>query len=61
MKKELPTNVISQMKEKLTRLSLPKGFSCCPVLIHINGVHENIIEENFLKACIDFSKILDNG
>lgn len=58
-KKELSANVILQMKEKLDRLSVPRGFSCCPVLIHINGVHESIIEENFLKACIDFSKILE--
>ena len=39
----------SDLKEKLARLSLPRGFSCCPVLIHINGVHENITERNFLK------------
>ncbi len=57
-KKELSTTVIAQMKEKLSKLSLPKGFSCCPVLIHVNGVHESVIEDNFLKACIDFSEIL---
>jgi hypothetical protein len=58
-KNELKTNVISQMKEKLSRLALPRGFSCCPVLIHVNGVHEHMIEGDFLKVCIDFSKILE--
>lgn len=57
-KKEISRKVISQMKEKLARLVLPKGFACCPVLIHINGVSDSIMDENYLKACIDFSKIL---
>lgn len=60
-KKEITSNVVNQMKEKLSRLSLPRGFSCCPVLIHINGVQENIIEDTFLKAYIDFSKIFEEN
>lgn len=58
-KQEIKTNIITEVKEKLSRLSLPRGFACCPVLIHVNGVQDSVMDAEYFKACIDFSTILE--
>jgi uncharacterized protein len=58
-KQEIKTNIINETKEKLSKLLLPKGFACCPVLIHINGVQDSVLDSGYFATCIDFSKILD--
>jgi len=50
--------VIEEVNEKLDRLKLPRGFSCCPVLIHINGVSEAVIDSGYFARIIDFSELL---
>lgn len=57
-KHEVPFSIISEMKQKIDRLHRPKGFSCRPVLIHVNGVHEDVIESDYFAYIIDFSKFL---
>lgn len=58
-KKELDFSFIRQMQQKLQRLVLPRGFSYCPVLIHVNGVKESVIEKNYFTNIIDFSSLLE--
>lgn len=48
------------MKDKLARLVMPKGFACCPVLIHVNGVDDTLKENNYFCSIIDFGQLLDN-
>ena len=50
--------VVSQMQQKLIRLSYPKGYSIRPVLIHVNGVHEEVVRSGFFGNIIDFGRIL---
>src|SRR5262249_10995970 len=50
--------VISEMKEKLEALELPRGFSVRPVLIHVNGVDETVIDSGFFAKIVDFSELL---
>lgn len=57
-KHELKTNLIEEMKHKLERLAMPKGFSSKPVLIHVNGVSEDVLESGFFSNVIDFSELL---
>jgi uncharacterized protein len=52
------TEVIAEVEEKLRRLQLPRGFSCRPVLIHVNGVTEDIIDSGYFARIIDFSELL---
>lgn len=54
----LRKEIISEMKEKLSCLNLPKRFSCFPVLIHVNGVSESVEESNYFIEIIDFSDLL---
>lgn len=55
---ELKPHVIDEMKEKLSRVSIPRGFSCLPVLIHVNGVNDSIVDKNYFFKIIDFSDLL---
>lgn len=57
-KHEVPSSIISEMKQKIDRLQRPKGFSCRPVLIHVNGVQEDVVESDYFAYILDFSKFL---
>lgn len=50
--------VIEEMEEKLRRLQLPRGFSCRPVLIHVNGVSEDVVDSGYFARIIDLSDLL---
>ncbi len=51
-------DIISEMEDKIARLNAPKGFSFRPVLIHVNGVDESVIEQDYFSQIIDFSQFL---
>lgn len=55
----IPRQIINKMKEKLDRLVLPRGFSCCPVLIHVNGVEDGVLDSGYFTEIIDFSSFLE--
>lgn len=59
-KEQINRSIIEEMKQKLASLKVPRGFSCNPVLIHMNGVSESVIEEGYFVEIIDFSKIVDH-
>ena len=52
------TEVIEEVEEKLHRLQLPRGFSCRPVLIHVNGVSEDVVDSGYFARIIDLSELL---
>ena len=58
-KNEISTNIIQEMQDKLARLILPRGFSCWPVLIHVNGVNEKVEDSGYFTKIIDFSQFLN--
>lgn len=41
------------------RLKVPKSFSIRPVLIHVNGVEESVLDESYFYKVIDFGQHLD--
>ena len=53
--------VVDEMQKKISALSIPRGFSCLPVLIHVNGVHDRVIDSNYFFKIIDFSMLLTTG
>ncbi len=57
-KREIKSDIVQEMKDKLNRLTLPRGFACCPVLIHVNGMDEAVMESNYFTHVIDFSELL---
>jgi AAA+ ATPase superfamily predicted ATPase len=58
-KDRIGRKILEEMEEKRTRLKTPRHFSIRPVLIHVNGVEESVLEENYFDKVIDFSKRLE--
>ena len=50
--------VVHQVQSKLDALQLPRGFSCRPVLVHINGVTPHVIDSGFFAKVLDFGELL---
>jgi len=56
---EIQADIIPEMREKIKRLNLPKGFSYRTVLIHVNGVREDVVDSRFFAEIINFSEMLE--
>lgn len=57
-KSEIGPDIIKEMRERMESLEIPSGFSIRPVLIHVNGVAERVIEEQFFAHIINFGDFL---
>lgn len=51
-------SIIEEIEEKRKRLKTPRAFSIRPVLIHVNGVDETVLESGYFDRVIDFSELL---
>lgn len=58
-KKPIGTSVIQEVQQKIDNLKRPKGHSCRAVLIHANGVTDELLESGYFSSIIDFTKALD--
>ena len=56
---EIKGSIISEMKQKIEALSIPRRFSIRPVLIHVNGVSRSVKESDLFSNLIDFSTLLE--
>lgn len=54
----IDSKIIEEMEEKRKRLKIPRYCSIRPVLIHVNGVEENVLEERYFDKIIDFGELL---
>jgi AAA+ ATPase superfamily predicted ATPase len=54
----LGLQVAQESAQKVKALSLPKNVSCRPVLIHVNGVEDRLIAEEFFAHIVDFKDML---
>ncbi|MEN8237262.1 MAG: ATP-binding protein [Pseudomonadota bacterium] len=57
-KNHISSNVITEVQKKVEAIKTPKAFSIRPVLIHVNGVSNHLVEAEYFANIIDFSKIL---
>jgi hypothetical protein len=55
---EIKSDIIAEVQEKLERLSVPKYISRRTVLIHVNGVKDEVIDAEYFSSIIDFSSFL---
>jgi len=53
------STVITEVAEKIKKLTLPKQVSYRPVLIHVNGAREDVVDSDYFVEIIDFSELLD--
>lgn len=55
-KKEIGPEIIPQVKEKISKLSLPRGFACLPVLVCVNDVNPEVKEAGYFFKIVDFGQ-----
>jgi len=52
--------VVSEVKNKINKIKTPKHYFCRPVLIHVNGVSDELIESNYFSHIIDMSELFSD-
>lgn len=57
-RKPIGLDVVDEMKEKILRIKMPKYFSRLPVLIHVCGVQEEVLETGYFAHILDFGSLL---
>ncbi|WP_246226392.1 ATP-binding protein [Wolbachia endosymbiont of Madathamugadia hiepei] len=55
-KNKIGHSIIQEVQTKIDTLNRPKGFSCRPVLIHVNGVSDDVIDSDYFSNIIDFGE-----
>ena len=55
----IPYTIIDEVQQKINKLKRPKGISCRPVLIHVNGVQDSVAESDYFSEIIDYSKVFN--
>jgi AAA+ ATPase superfamily predicted ATPase len=55
-RKPIGTDIIISMEEKIKALGLPKRMSVRPILIHVNGVTEDLEDRRYFSNIIDFGE-----
>ncbi len=58
-KNPIGTEIIEEMKKKISALDLPKDMSVRPVLIHVNGTTRDLEESRYFTNILNFSKLLN--
>ncbi|MBI1954016.1 MAG: ATP-binding protein [Proteobacteria bacterium] len=56
----LKMNILNDVQEKIEKLKVPRHMSRRPVLIHVNGVKDDVSESRYFSNIIDFSQLLED-
>jgi len=59
-KHQIGSFVIQEIQKKIAHLNTTKAYSIRPVLIHVNGVTDELIAEGFFAHIIDFANLLSS-
>ena len=51
--------IIDEMENKRKNLTIPRNCSIRPVLIHVNGLEESVLDERYFDKVIDFGQLLE--
>ena len=57
----LTNAIIPELKKKLDALVKPKNFSIRPILIHVGGVSDEVMESGFFDKIICFGDLLESN
>ena len=55
---EIGPSIISEVQQKIDAIKLPKSFSVRPVLIHVNGISERVIEADYFANIVNIAEFL---
>ena len=54
----IDTSVIDQVKQKINAILVPRNMVVLPILVHVNGVTESLLDQRYFHSIIDFSDLL---
>ena len=57
-RREIGSDVISEVQKKVAALKVPRGFAVIPVLFHIGGVSSNVSTSDYFYRIIDITHFL---
>lgn len=60
-KHPIKADVITEMQKKIKRLKAPRHVSRRMVLIHVNGVSDDIVDSRYFSNVIDFSQLIERA
>jgi hypothetical protein len=58
-RREIGVEVIAEMKQKLSQFPLPTGCAVLPVLIHVNGVTDALLDEQYFSHILNCADLLN--
>lgn len=58
-KREIKSEIITDMEEKIKALKIPRGFSSLPVLVHLSGVSDGVATASYFYRIVDLGDLLD--
>ncbi|MBB71894.1 MAG: ATPase [Legionellales bacterium] len=58
-RRELGSDIIDSMKDKLKALQVPRGFAAMPVLFHIGGVSATVATSRYFYRIVDIIDLLE--
>lgn len=57
-KREISSDIIQEMQDKISALKVPRGFSAVPVLFHLGGVSSAVATKSYFYRIIDIGDFL---
>jgi AAA+ ATPase superfamily predicted ATPase len=57
-KAPIDSAVIQEVQKKIDAMKIPKGYSCRAVLIHVNGVTQDVIDNDYFSEIIGVGELL---
>jgi hypothetical protein len=57
-KNPIDSSVITEVQKKIDALRYPRGYSCRPVLVHVNGVTADLLDTDYFSSVIDMCELL---
>lgn len=58
-KNPIGNKIIAEMEKKRANLKIPRNCSFRPVLIHVNGVEESVLDERYFDKIVDFGELFN--
>ena len=58
-RQEIGAEILDEIQEKINRLSVPRGFAITPVLFHIGGITETVLDNQYFYRIIDIADFLE--
>ncbi len=58
-RREIGSDIINSVQEKISALKVPKGFATVPILFHLSGVSDSVLTSSYFYRIIDIADFLD--